>query len=66
MATLVMHPKYKLRYFDKEGWLEAWKIEAKRILRAHWDRWYKPAETEVVTPPKVVSKFIFTLVGNRY
>lgn len=56
-----MHPKHKLTYFNKEGWLPEWKEEAKRLLREHWDTWYKP-EVEPTAPAKEASLHYYSCV----
>lgn len=61
-----MHPKFKLTYFDKEGWLPTWKAEAKRLLREHWARWYKPSDSDRVVPAKVVSKTFLLKRGIHF
>lgn len=50
-----MHPKHKLTYFDKEGWLKSWKEEAQQVIRDHWSQWYKPTGLDQATTTTVVS-----------
>jgi hypothetical protein len=38
----VLHPKYKLNYFEKEEWPMEWKEAAKTVLWTHWEEYYKP------------------------
>ncbi|KAJ3965038.1 hypothetical protein EV361DRAFT_780934, partial [Lentinula raphanica] len=38
---MMLHPKYKLQYFDKAQWESTWKDTAINILREEWDLRYK-------------------------
>ena len=37
---LVLHPRHKLQYFEKEGWTAEWITSAKEIVRAAFDLSY--------------------------
>lgn len=39
--ALVLHPKYKLRYFRKAGWDEAWITTSRQLVEDEFDRYYK-------------------------
>lgn len=39
-SFLVLHPSYKLRYFEKAGWTAEWVKEAVRILREDFTEHY--------------------------
>jgi hypothetical protein len=38
----VLHPKYKLAYFQKAQWEQEWIDTAKDMLRDEWETTYKP------------------------
>lgn len=38
----VLHPKYKDVYFTKAKWEPTWVQTAHRVLREHWETYYKP------------------------
>lgn len=42
ICCLVLHPKYKLKYFADAGWDQTWIDTARQILRDEWDARYKP------------------------
>ena len=35
-----MHPRHKLKYFEKAGWESSWIAAAEEIVRAEFDRSY--------------------------
>jgi hAT family C-terminal dimerisation region len=37
---LVLHPRHKLKYFERAGWEPEWTAAAKDIIRAEFDRSY--------------------------
>ncbi|TBU31220.1 hypothetical protein BD311DRAFT_657241 [Dichomitus squalens] len=46
-----MHPAYKLSYFRKADWPEAWIQEACRLITHEWTTRYKPAPAANLTGP---------------
>ena len=51
--NLVLHPRYKSSYFLKAGWPREWVQTAEDLLRAEWERNYKPKSS--ATPIAAVS-----------
>ncbi len=45
--VLVLHPRHKLDYFIKAGWEEDWIERAKQLVRAEFERSYKPGISAV-------------------
>ena len=43
LYQLVMHPMYKLSYFHKAEWPEAWIQEARQLITHEWTMRYRPA-----------------------
>jgi len=37
---VVLHPRYKLKYFERAGWEPEWIVDAKDIIRAEFDHSY--------------------------
>jgi hypothetical protein len=44
VATLVLGPKYKWGYIEK-NWLPEWHLRAKQQMHAFWETKYKPTES---------------------
>jgi hypothetical protein len=40
-VSLVLHPKYKLKYFEKQGWEDEWVKTAKEMVREEFKRSYE-------------------------
>lgn len=47
-TCLVLHPKYKSRYFRQQKWEEEWIIAAESLLRSFYEKYYKPED--VIAP----------------
>jgi hypothetical protein len=52
---LVLHPRHKLKYFERAGWEADWITAAEEIVRAEFEHSYasspvKPANIEVLLP----------------
>ena len=63
LLTLVLHPKYKLKYFHKQGWDEDWIKTAENIVREEFicsysDYVVHKASGSVHGPRKLVSSSI--------
>ena len=43
---IVLHPKYKLMYFQSKKWPEEWIDAARLVLREQWTSHYKPSDSE--------------------
>lgn len=41
-CDIVLHPKFKLTYFNKENWESEWIDTARQLLREEWNKYYKP------------------------
>src|ERR1700680_1016935 len=39
-VVVVLHPRHKLKYFERAGWEPEWTEAAKDIIRAEFDRSY--------------------------
>lgn len=39
---VVLHPKFKMTYFNKENWQPDWIDTARQLLRDEWNKYYKP------------------------
>ena len=56
---LVLHPKHKLKYFEKKGWRKEWIATAKEIIQEEFQRNYtayvinKPKKNPQPTAKKV-------------
>lgn len=50
---LVLHPRYKTKYFEIERWEREWIQTAKDLLSEQWDNVYKDTSTEMDTTRKV-------------
>lgn len=48
---LVLHPRYKTRYFASEGWEKEWVDNATNLLRENWDKYYKGSATQQTSVP---------------
>lgn len=62
-GLIVLHPSYKLRYFEKMEWSEEWKDEALRLIHEEFDDHYAVYEPTVA--PTVCTHFswcIFVLI----
>ena len=51
LYNLVMHPAYKLSYFHKAEWPEAWIQEARRLVMHEWTMRYKPVPSTNIMAP---------------
>src|SRR5882757_6424682 len=47
MIVVVLHPRHKLKYFERAGWESEWIAAAKDIIRAEFDHSYA-AQLEIV------------------
>jgi hypothetical protein len=57
---LVLHPRYKLQYFDNAGWPSDWIQTAREIVIAEFERSYKSTDSsdeESGTDDNPASKF---------
>ncbi|TDL15374.1 hypothetical protein BD410DRAFT_700417, partial [Rickenella mellea] len=45
-----LHPRYKTTYFTKHGWPAEWISTAVGLLRAEWEKNYKPFQPIEMTP----------------
>jgi hypothetical protein len=43
---LVLHPRHKLKYFERAGWEADWVSAAEEIVRAEFERSYAPSSVE--------------------
>lgn len=46
LRLLVLHPKYKLSYFQLKKWPQAWVDTAREVLHEHWSTNYKPSGSD--------------------
>jgi len=46
LNSVVLHPKYKLTYFQSKKWPEEWVDAARLVLREQWMTYYKPSDSE--------------------
>ncbi|KDR70619.1 hypothetical protein GALMADRAFT_75845, partial [Galerina marginata CBS 339.88] len=46
----VLHPRHKLRYFEKAGWQADWIDEAKSIVQTEFDRSYASLDADWAAP----------------
>ncbi|PIL28879.1 hypothetical protein GSI_08925 [Ganoderma sinense ZZ0214-1] len=42
--AMILHPEYKLRYFEEAGWSRGWIQNAREMLEEQYDFQYKPEE----------------------
>ena len=52
LHTLVLHPAYKTRYFEKHGWPQDWRNEAVELVRREWATRYRPSPNDAQTSVK--------------
>src|SRR5271156_1553799 len=45
----VLNPKFKLQYFKNENWPQEWIDTAVEVLRDHWNLYYKPNESAMIS-----------------
>jgi len=46
LCLLVLHPKYKLTYFQSKKWPQEWIDAARTVLREQWSTNYKPSSSD--------------------
>jgi hypothetical protein len=58
VSLLVLHPRHKLKYFERASWETEWITAAEEIVRAEFERSYAlPAESDSVeAPPYAIEK----------
>jgi hypothetical protein len=60
---VVLHPAYKLSYFQKRKWPEDWIQTALELVRTEWSDNYKE-EIEEISPAQYVHLIFFLLISS--
>lgn len=63
--SLVLHPSFKLSYFEKAEWPQLWINDALSIARTHWAR-FKPTGAARVAQAPVSPPFMFLAAVFSY